>query len=110
MKRFPDWPQRLWAAIEARKAVPYAWGTLDCALYAADLVEAQTGVDLAQEFRGRYADEESANAILRAQGWDGVAGLADHFLARKEGRPARGDVVLMKGTRGDFLAIVASAT
>jgi hypothetical protein len=103
MRRLPDWPQRLWRAREARKASPLVWGALDCALYGADLVEAETGEDLARGFRGSYSDEAGARRIMAAHGWPDMAALLDAFLPRME-RPRRGDVTLLSA--GQSIGIV----
>lgn len=105
MARFPDWPQRLSRAIEARRRLPHAWGSNDCALFAADLVAAQTGQDFGAPFRGRYSDREGADAILASLGHGDLADLVDSCLPRGEGRPQRGDVVLQPGPEGPFLTI-----
>lgn len=105
MARFVDWPQRLSAAIDARRRTPHAWGSNDCALFAADLVAAQTGEDFGAPFRGRYSDEPGARAILDALGHPDLASLVGGFLPRGEGRPQRGDVVLQKREAGDFLSV-----
>lgn len=107
--RFPDWPQRLLAAVNARRAMPYAWGSNDCVLYAADMVAAITGIDLAEEFRGAYHDERGAAALMAREGWADLASLADAHLPRCLARPRRGDLVLLPGTRGDYLGIVAAS-
>jgi hypothetical protein len=104
MQRFPDWPRRFWQAIHDRRAIPHVWGQSDCALYAADLVKAMTGEDLASRFRGTYDSEAGAAATLEAQGWESLADMADAFLDRCE-RPARGDIVLLPGLFGPYLAV-----
>lgn len=38
---------------DARRSVPFAWGSNDCRLFAADAVQAMTGVDHAAELRMR---------------------------------------------------------
>ncbi len=108
MKRHPDWPKRLYRAIEARAAAPHQWGVNDCCLYAADLVEAMTGEDLAAPFRGTYRSEADADAVMRAMGWASLADMMDAMLPRWPHRPRRGDVVLLPGQRGDYLAVVHS--
>lgn len=62
------WRQRLDALIAARMATPFAWGTHDCCLFAADAVLAQTGEDPAAEFRGTYSDAASALGLLQDLG------------------------------------------
>jgi hypothetical protein len=65
-----DWRSRLDAYLDSIEGKPFAWGQLDCALFAADTVLAMTGVDLAESFRGRYSDQEGAAAAIKAAGAD----------------------------------------
>lgn len=109
MERFPDWAQRLRRAIEAKRNLGSAWGANDCAICAADLVHAQTGVDFAAEYRGRYSDEEGAYALLAELGYADLPALVDARLPRREGRAQRGDVLWHPGARGDFLAVAWSS-
>lgn len=48
----------------ARAKMPFVWGSNDCSLFCADGIEAITGVDIAADFRGRYADEVGAWATV----------------------------------------------
>ena len=43
---------------------PFKWGEHDCALYAANGIQAMTGVDIASDFRGLYTDEATAAAAI----------------------------------------------
>lgn len=52
LQRLPDWPLRLDALVHERARVPFAWGSNDCALFAADAVRAITGHDPAAGLRG----------------------------------------------------------
>jgi len=52
--------------LDARKDAPFVWGQHDCALFAADGIEAMTGVDIAAAFRGKYDSEASALAAIAA--------------------------------------------
>lgn len=107
MERYPDWAQRLWQAIEARRANPHRWGVNDCCLYVADMIEAQTGEDPAKLFRDKYSDEAGAWALLRAHGITNLTELADASLPRRTKRPRRGDVILKSGPKGEFLGVVS---
>lgn len=49
----------------ARAKMPFAWGTNDCCLFAADAVHSFTGIDLADDFRGKYSDQASAFALIK---------------------------------------------
>lgn len=79
-QRLPDWPERLAAFVEARRHVPFAWGSNDCATLAADAVLATTGADPMAALRGRWASEEEAGAVLQSMG--GLAAAARRVLGR----------------------------
>jgi hypothetical protein len=106
MKRYEDWPQRLVAAIEAARGRPFAWGAMDCCLFAADVVLAMTGVDYAAGFRGRYDSRAGAVALLGARG--GLEAVATSALG--EPLPTtlmaqRGDVVMVRSPEGPALGV-----
>lgn len=63
LTRLPDWPLRLEAFMAARQQQPFAWGAQDCALFAADAVQALTGVDVAKPHLRRH---RTARAALRS--------------------------------------------
>lgn len=106
MRRLPDWPARLDAAIEAARARPFQWGAMDCSIFAADVVLALTGRDFAESFRGRYSTRAEAVALLGARG--GLEAVVTGFL----GQPLptallarRGDVVMVETPEGRALGI-----
>lgn len=105
MQRFPDWPTRLAAFIEARRERAFCWSKSDCCLFVCDAVESFTGVDPAARWRDLYSSEKGARRLIRDNG--GVAGLAS--LAFGPILPAalagRGDVVLVDSPSGEGLAI-----
>lgn len=94
MARVTDWPAQLDAAVEAARRRPFEWGTHDCALWAASVVQALTGVDHAAGLRGRYRSAAGALRLLAKRG--GLAVLATRALgAPIDVRHAqRGDLVL----------------
>jgi hypothetical protein len=102
---FP-WSVRLDALIAARMAAPFAWGTHDCCLFAADAVLAQTGVDPAAEFRGMYVDARGAVALLTDLG-----GLQAVAARAGESIPALcaqvGDIGLVEHEGRELLAVCA---
>ncbi len=113
MTRHPDWPERLKAAIEDARDLPFAWGTNDCALFACNVILEITGVDFAAEFRGRYDDRRGAIRTLNEIAGLGLEALADH-LAEKHNIAEvpvafaqRGDVMLMDMPTGPALGICA---
>lgn len=98
LTRLPDWQPRLhlWLLdIGRRELVPGQW---DCCLFGAGAIEAQTGVDLAMHWRGKYRSFAGGLRLMRA------AGYADHvdLIARhlREGQPVTalpGDIVTVRG-------------
>lgn len=108
MTRYEDWPLRLAAAIEAARGRPFSWGAQDCCLFAADVVRALTGEDLAAPFRGRYASRAQAVAILGARG--GLEAVVTSVLGAPLATPLlarRGDVVMVATADGPALGICA---
>jgi len=89
--------------LHSRVATPFAWGSHDCCLFAADAILEVTGIDIADDFRGRYADEAGAFALIESvTGGATVADAAAHCAAKHgftEHRfplmAQRGDLVVM---------------
>lgn len=88
----------------SRSKAPFVWGSNDCALFAADAIEATTGTDIAGDFRGKYTDEASAFALIQSvTGGKTVADAAAH-CATKAGlaelqyplMAQRGDLVVLE--------------
>jgi len=100
------WRDRLDALIASRMATPFAWGTHDCCLFAADAVLAQTGADPAADLRGTYTDARQALALLKSLG-----GLA--AVAGRGGQPVPalcaqvGDIGLVEHEGRELLAVCA---
>lgn len=100
-----DLPERLQAFIESRRETPFAWGSHDCALFAADWVASATGTDPAQGLRGRYRTARGAARLIKREG--GLEAIADSRLGERiEPKLAqRGDVVLLEGSHGPTLGV-----
>lgn len=105
-----------------RKKMPFAWGSNDCALFAADAVKAITGTDIAADFRGKYSDEAGAFALIKSvtgKGEDPATAVADAaaWCAEKAGlsefkfpkMAQRGDLVVIEDS-GRLIAGVVHAT
>lgn len=109
MQRRDDWASRLISVIDAADNKPFAWGKQDCALFAADCVQAMTGEDFAAPFRGRY---DTALGSVRALKMMGYASLEEYVIAVL-GEPinantaGRGDVVMVDTPEGKALGVVA---
>lgn len=69
LRRLDDWRARLAAEMDRQRRDPFAWGKHDCAIgFAAGIVEALTGVDMARGFRGKYASPRGALKLLKDEG------------------------------------------
>ena len=80
MPRLPGWRARLAAAIASANA-PFAWGAHDCCTgLAGPCILALTGVNLAEQFYGKYSTAKGAVRVLNRAGYDDLAALAAaHF-------------------------------
>jgi ethanolamine utilization protein EutQ (cupin superfamily) len=97
MKRLKDWRTRLHEAVEARRRVPFSFETgADCALFAADCVDAMTGEDMAAGYRGKYRSQAGAIRAIRKAGFDDLASLVGSKLDETSTVRARvGDVAFI---------------
>lgn len=103
--RRPDWAEQLQRCVAQRLLLPFEWGRLDCALFAADCVYACTGVDPAAALRARYTSVRSARRYIARMG--GLPAIALAAL-RGEQQPAAaraGDVGLVLLAGQELLAV-----
>lgn len=100
------------AFITVRLNEPFSWGANDCAMFAADAIEAMTGVDVAAEFRGKYSTKLGAfKAIKKIVGGSTVADAAV-YCAEKHGlreyqyplMAKRGDLAIVRNDVGEEIA------
>lgn len=103
--RRQDWPERLFALVDARCDTPFEWSVHDCCSFAADAVLEMTGTDPIADLRGQWDDEVSALRLLKDHG--GIEALASARLGEQVA-PAfaqRGDVVLHTLTGREALGV-----
>lgn len=113
--RKPYWDTRDYHHfLVARLKMPFVWGKHDCALFAADGIEAITGVDVAADFRGKYASETEAMELIRRLTGGSTVADAAAYCAQQHGleersRPLfaqRGDLVIAKQGAGVIAGLV----
>ena len=81
MNKLQDWQLRFEAFIKERQTLPFAWGTNDCAVFAADCVQALTGVDVAlPELRAHTSELQAARLLKKGR----------ESLSRSTGVPLKG--------------------
>lgn len=95
LARKGDWQTALSAYIAECEGRPFAWGSHDCAMFAAGAVLAMTGTDIAAEFRGRYSTEAGSVRALKRYGHGTLEATLDAKLpAVPIGFARRGDLVM----------------
>ena len=113
LKRSPSWATKeLHDFLRQRADAPFAWGKNDCCLFPADAIRAMTGVDVAAEFRGRYATATGAQWAIRRIAGGKTVGDAAAWCARQHGLPElpnprfaqRGDLVTLLNADGREMA------
>lgn len=88
------WHAALDEYVQARQAVPFAWGANDCCTFAADWVMLARGSDPMADLRGVRSQRDAAR-ILKAEGGL-LAAVTARMGAPIPGRMAQvGDVVLL---------------
>jgi hypothetical protein len=99
--RDPDWEQALADYLAGKQGCVFAWGTCDCAMFAAGAVEAMTGTDPASDIRGQYKSQASAARAIKRKGFTDLGEWVGSLFS--EIGPAfahRGDIVMSDGNLG----------
>ena len=107
--RYDDWPTKLVESLKEAKNKPFVWGEHDCCLFAADIVKAMTGDDLAAGYRGKYSTAKEAIKLIKKISNDGtVAGIVDlHFKRVPVSFAKRGDIVSVQTNHGEAIGVCA---
>lgn len=110
MIRHPDWQSRLVLYLTRTAAKPFVPGRQDCALFAAGAIEAMTGVDPADGWRGRYRSLRGGQRMLRAAGYGDHVALAAAILPEVTvAEAAPGDIAVIETPEGRALGVVQGA-
>ena len=115
LKRTTHWATReLHKFLEARRDAPFAWGTNDCCLFPADAILSFTGTDIAADFRGKYATEAEAFALIRSVTGGTTVADAAAWCAAKHGlaewADAQGAPLPLFAQRGDLVVVENGGT
>lgn len=107
--KLPNWQLKFEAFMRQRRSQPFAWGSNDCCIFAADCAMAITGRDPAPNLRSHTTAKEAYRTL---QQHGGIVGVATQ--AWGEPVPAAfaqiGDVVLTKAGKRDMLAVCNGGT
>ena len=104
-----DWEGRFAAFVAERRCVPFAWGSNDCCLFAADAVLAITGTDHAGVLRVHTSALEAARLVAQR---GGLRQIATDALgpAVAPAMATVGDVVLVVNEGRELLAVCNGGT
>jgi len=96
--RVENWPRHLQEFIETAASRPFEWGTFDCVQFVGEALDAMTGINPVENWRGRYTTETGAQRIINrdyggslTHGWTKI--LGDPIPVSRAGR---GDVVVVE--------------
>jgi len=104
LRRLHDWQLRFAAFERARRATPFAWGSNDCATFAADCVEALTGERLLPKLRTATTARQAMRIARDAGGLRALSLRAlGNPVAPAFARP--GDIVLLRVGRHEALGV-----
>lgn len=110
MERLPDWSIRLRAWLSSIHGRPIRPGHHDCCLFGAGAIFAQTGVDLAEGWRGRYSTFAGGRRVLRRAGYaDHVDLIARHLQEAHVSTALEGDIAILPTEDGDAVGLVQGA-
>jgi hypothetical protein len=109
-KRSPTWlTHELDQYLREVATKPFAWGSNDCCLFAANGILAMTSVDIAEDFRNKYTDQKSAFALIQSvTGGTTVADAAAYCASKfglKEWVSAEGKPLPLMAQRGDLCVV-----
>lgn len=105
--RKQDWYSGLSAYIDEAFRRPFSYGAFDCTLFAAGAVEAMTGVNLAQEYLGRYQTLAGGIRHLKKMGFaDHVEYVASLFVEIHPSMAQIGDIAVIDTEAGFGLGVV----
>lgn len=105
--RLPDWQPRLHRWLVGLPGRPVQPGRHDCCLFMAGAIEAQTGIDLAAPWRGRYTTMAGGRRVLRKAGYDDhVALVAAHLAEGHVSQALPGDIAIVPTEAGPAGGVV----
>lgn len=110
MNRLPDWRARLYKTISTYEQKPFQYGFCDCAIFGSDIIQAITGDDPAQHFRGRYKTKIGGLRAIRKAGFrDQADYLEKTFETIHPAFAQVGDLGLIDTEEGPAIVVVLGA-
>lgn len=106
MKKVKNWVGNLQSVLDKSNGKPFDWGSFNCCMFAADCVEAQTGIDFLDGEREKVSDKKSVIKYLEREAEGSLIQFMENITAKynmKEIKPAlaqRGDLAIVKDHTG----------
>ena len=102
MTKKANWQKEVAELIRELQRTPFEWGVNDCCLFASDVAKAQTGIDMASNYRGKYSTAFTALRRVLEQHGSYEAIFDEHFERVPNKMGQRGDIVMtsVKKTMG----------
>jgi hypothetical protein len=114
MTRLPDWQVRLNSFLRTHAHDRFVYGSWDCCLWVCDAIREMTGVDPAEDFRGKYQSRKEAYALIEdAIGATSVQAVVANITAKLAmpeipvRRAQHGDLVLIERPKDYSLGLIA---
>jgi Domain of unknown function (DUF6950) len=110
LTRLPDWQARLAAHFARGRRGPFAYGSHDCATFAAGAIEAVTGQNPLQELGLRYTTlRDGLRGLSRAGYLEPVAFVRGTYPEIAPALARVGDLAVLDTPEGPALGVVAGA-
>lgn len=107
MIRFADWQTKLHRYLCELRGRELRAGHHDCCLFGAGAIAAQTGIDLAAPYRGRYSTLAGGRRVLRRDGYaDHIALIATHLPEAHVSAALPGDIAIVPTEDGPAVGVV----
>ena len=96
--KVPFWERKLLQYVGSLESEPFAWGQLDCAIFAHQCLVVQFGDSKIPDFRGKYKTAKGAMSALKKQfGCSSLEEAVSIYLEEINPKLARrGDIVSVK--------------
>lgn len=101
MERLSTWEEMLSQYIESKRFEPFEYGKNDCCIFISGAVQAMTGVDPMEEFRGQYDSLLTSAKVLKSIGAGDLESTLDgKFPVVPVGKAQRGDLAFFDDSVG----------
>lgn len=110
MKKLNNWLPNLQVLVEESRNKSFVYGQHDCCLFGADVVLAQTGIDLAADYRGKYKTLAGGIKLLKKAGYaDQIDFLEKHLEEIPTAFASVGDIGVVSFEGMDSVCVVIGA-